>query len=74
MRASERNRGRAVTTSRRDRFRFPCGHIEGEAGVSRRLRARERAVWVRCAQCNVVAFAVEASRGRTSRRRPSPRA
>jgi hypothetical protein len=39
-------------------LRFPCGHLEPEPVTKRRLRRVERAVWVRCAHCNVIAIAV----------------
>lgn len=42
-------------------LRFPCGHLEPERATKRRLRTAERAVWVRCLRCNVIAMAVRAA-------------
>lgn len=40
------------------RLRFPCGHVESRRAVSRRLRSTERALWIACRRCNVVALAL----------------
>jgi hypothetical protein len=40
------------------RLRFPCGHVESRRAVNRRLRSTERAVWIACRRCNVVALAL----------------
>jgi hypothetical protein len=65
-------RSRAV----RPRMRFPCGHIEGEASVARRVHERPRALIVSCRQCNLVLLVVApghpAPRGR-GRQRPTRR-
>lgn len=50
--------GRARRTLRAPRFRFPCGHVEGRRPVNRRLRTTDRAAWVRCRSCNLVALVV----------------
>lgn len=39
-------------------LRFPCGHLEAEGTTERRMRLRDRAVWVACRRCNVIAVAV----------------
>jgi hypothetical protein len=46
-------RARAVTD-----LRFPCGHLEPEQAAERRMRLRDRAVWVACRRCNVIAVTV----------------
>jgi len=40
------------------RLRFPCGHLEGQRAVNRRLRATERAVWIPCRSCNLITLLV----------------
>lgn len=52
-RRARRGRGRPSP-----RFRFPCGHVEGRSAVNRRLRITDRAAWVRCRSCNLVALVV----------------
>jgi hypothetical protein len=42
----------------RPRLRFPCGHVEGQRTVNRRLRTTERAAWVACRRCNLVTLVV----------------
>ena len=45
-------------------MRFPCGHSEPEATAGRRVRATaERAVWIACGQCNVIAVVCEPAKG-----------
>ncbi len=41
-----------------ERFRFPCGHIEGRRTVERRIRANGTHAWVTCRRCGVIALVV----------------
>ena len=38
-------------------MRFPCGHSEPEASASGRIHsASERAMWIACRRCNLIAL------------------
>jgi hypothetical protein len=38
-------------------MRFPCGHSEPEASATGRVHAaRERAMWIACPRCNLIAL------------------
>jgi hypothetical protein len=39
-------------------LRFPCGHVESERGTKRRMRTNERAAWIACRRCNVIALVI----------------
>jgi hypothetical protein len=49
-----RSNARAGREASPTTFRFPCGHLEAEPLVTRRLRSRDNAVWIDCARCNVI--------------------
>jgi hypothetical protein len=55
-----RGRRRQVLVRRRSvtALRFPCGHLEPEGATERRMRLRDRVVWVACRRCNVIAVAI----------------
>jgi len=44
--------------ARAPRLRFPCGHLEGQRAVKRRLRTTERAAWIPCRSCNLITLVV----------------
>jgi hypothetical protein len=39
-------------------LRFPCGHVESERGTKRRMRTTERAAWIACKRCNLIALVI----------------
>jgi hypothetical protein len=43
-------------------FRFPCGHLEPGKSVERRLRLTEKAAWIHCRHCAVIALVVAGGR------------
>jgi hypothetical protein len=55
---SQTTLGRPLSRSVQPRMRFPCGHIEAEASVARRLHKRPRALTVSCRKCNLVLLVV----------------
>ena len=52
------SKGKRPGPTGRQSFRFPCGHVESGDSVDRRMRATERAAWVRCRACNVIGLLV----------------
>jgi hypothetical protein len=47
---------KAGAPASRRKVRFPCGHIETEAAMRRRVRTRRGAAWVGCPRCNTIAL------------------
>jgi hypothetical protein len=39
-------------------LRFPCGHVESERETKRRMRTTERAAWITCKRCNLIALVI----------------
>lgn len=52
-------KGKRPGPTGRQSFRFPCGHVESADSVDRCTRVTERAAWVRCRACNVIALLVQ---------------
>jgi hypothetical protein len=44
----------------RPRLRFPCGDLEPQRSVSRRMRIRDRVARVACRRCNLITVAPRA--------------
>jgi hypothetical protein len=54
-----------------ERFRFPCGHIDGRRAVERRIHADGTHAWVTCQRCGVIALVVADRRTAPSKRGPN---
>lgn len=52
-------RGPARVTRLSERFRFPCGHLEAQRSVQRRVRMTARHAWIACQRCGVIALVID---------------
>jgi hypothetical protein len=46
----------------RERFRFPCGHLEPRGAVEPRIKMTAVAAWVACQRCALIVLAVQPPR------------